>query len=308
MTETEQTTAPTRTKLSGKWLSRMVFVIVGLVAFGGWGFYDAVVAYPNRGKSIAAYKQLEYLKATKRAGKMFNASIIDPAGELADLESRGVLELSEFDRTKREWLEALAVPGLGMLDAEHTRMDDPVGTLASLSERFKTEKLKKPLSGFDILTQWVICGVCWGLALYLIGLVLLVRSRIYRWDAATTTLTLPNGTKITPADLDAEDPADLSKWQKFIVFLRPREGHTELRGPVRFDVFRYTPLEDWLRVLIKAANPEIEFPDELKARLEAEALAEAEAEAQAEQSAAQADEPSPAAGEQADDDRANPTP
>ncbi|MDQ7013883.1 MAG: hypothetical protein Q9O74_08320 [Planctomycetota bacterium] len=300
MTETEQTTGPTRTSLSGKWLSRMVFVIVGLIAFGSWGFYDAVVAYPNRGKSIAAYKQLQYLEATKRAGKMFNASIIDPAGELADLESRGVLELSEFDRTKREWLEALAVPGLGMLDAEHTRMDDPAGTLASLTERFKTEKLKKPLSGFDILTQWVICGVCWGLALYLIGLVLLVRSRIYRWDAATTTLTLPNGTKITPADLDAEDPADLSKWQKFIVFLRPREGHAELRGPVRFDVFRYTPLEDWLRVLIKAANPEIEFPDELKARLEAEA--------QAEQSAAQADEPSPAAGEQADDDRANPTP
>lgn len=282
MTETEQATGPTRTSLSGKWMSRMVFVIVGLLAFGGWGFYDAVIAYPNRGKSIAAYKQLQYLEATQRAGKMFDASIIDPAGELADLQSRGVLELSEFDRTKREWLEALAVPGLGMLNAEHTRMDDPGGTLASLSERFQTERPKKPLSGFDILTQWVICGVCWGLALFLIGLVLVVRSKTYKWDPAAKTLTLPGGTTIAPGDLDAEDPADLSRWQKFIVFLRPREGHADLHGPVRFDVFRYTPLEDWLRVLTKAANPDFEWPDERKARLEAEAAAEAEPQAPSE--------------------------
>lgn len=282
MTETEQTAGTSKSKLNSKWTSRMLLITIVLLGFGGWGFYDAMIVYPNRGKSFAAYAQKEYLQAAERAGKIYSASIIDPVGELQTLRERDVLQLSEFDRAKREWLQALAVPGLGMLDAEHTRMSDPKAELDRLEERFASETAKAPLHGYDILMQWLICGVCWAFGLYLIVLTLLVKSRTYTWDAQTQTLTTPDGTKITPSDLDPEDPADLSKWKKFIVFLRPRQNHPSLNGPIRFDVFRYSPVEDWLRVLVKSANPDIEFPDEIKAREEAEALAEAERMAAAE--------------------------
>lgn len=283
MTETEHSGDQQRSKLNGKWATRMLLITLVLLLFGGWGFYDAVVAYPNRGKSFAAYQQLQYLQAAQRAGKMFDASVIDPVGRLNTLKDQDVLQLSEFDRAQREWLTALSVPGMGTLNAEHTRMDDPAGELTRLTERFKTEKPKKPLSDYDILMQWVICGVCWAFGLYLIGLMLMVKSRTYRWDPDAKTITLPDGSKVSPTDLDPEDPADLSKWQKFIVVLRPRPGHESLKGPIRFDVFRHAPVEDWLRTLVKSADPELEFPDETKARLAAEAEAEALAEAEADQ-------------------------
>ena len=282
MTETEHPRQ--RSKLNSKWATRMLLITVVLLLFGGWGLYDALIVYPNRGKSFAAYQQLQYLQAAQRAGKMFDASIIDPAGRLETLEGQDVLQLSEFDRAQREWLKALAVPGMGTLNADHTRMDDPAGELTRLTERFQTEKPKKPLADYDIVMQWVICGVCWAIGLYIIGLMLMVRARVYRWDADTKTITLPDGTKVGPADLDTEDPADLSKWQKFIVVLRPRAGHESLKGPIRFDVFRHAPVEDWLRTLVKTVNPELEFPDETKARLAAEAQAEALAQADAEAS------------------------
>ncbi|MFG0242957.1 MAG: hypothetical protein ACF8R9_09245 [Phycisphaerales bacterium JB054] len=279
MTETEHSGSQHRSKLNSKWATRMLLITLVLLLFGAWGFYDALIVYPNRGKSFAAYQQLQYLQAAQRAGKMFDASVIDPVGRLNTLKEQDVLQLSEFDRAQREWLTALSVPGMGTLNAEHTRMDDPAGELTRLTERFKTEKPKKPLSDYDIMMQWVICGVCWAFGLYLIALMLMVKSRTYRWDPDTKTITLPDGTEVSPSDLDPEDPADLSKWQKFIVVLRPRAGHESLKGPIRFDVFRHAPVEDWLRTVVKSANPELEFPDETKARLAAEAEAQAQAEA-----------------------------
>jgi hypothetical protein len=76
-----------------------------------------------------------------------------------------------------------------------------------------------------------------------------------------------------PDDLDPKDPVDLAKWNKFLVFLRPRPGHERFPGPIKLDVFRYEPLEDWVKVLVKAVDPDLEFPDEAKARLEAERTA-----------------------------------
>lgn len=280
MTETEQAGGTQRSGLNSKWVFRIAAITVVLIAFGGWGFYDAVVAYPNRGKSFASYQQWEYLKHAQSIGRILDVGIIDPAGRLADLESRDATGRSEFDRLQMEWLKALAVPGLGMLDAEHTVIDDPRGELDRLTEKFSTGGHLKKLSNYDILTQWLICGVCWAIALYLIVLVLMVKSKVYKWNAESTTLTLPDGTTISPNDLDPDDPADLSRWQKFIVILRPRPAHQLLKGPVRFDVFRYTPVEDWLRTLVKSVDPELEFPDETKARLAAEAAANEPAETQ----------------------------
>ena len=273
MTETEQTPEITRSHLAKTWVVRMVLIIVVLFAFGVWGLYDAVVKYPARGRLHAEGVQLEYLETADRTGMLYDTPVFDPAGELATLKERDVLELSNFDRLKLDWLKSLAIPGLGMLKPEHTQMADPVAELQRLKEQFQKEAPPAGLSQFDIVLQWAIFVICWGLGAVMLVLFVLVKSKSYKWDPATKTLTMPGGATISPADLDPMDPADLTKWNKFVVFLRPREGHEKLRGPIKLDLFRYEPLEDWVKLLVKAADEKFEFPEEIKAREEAEAVA-----------------------------------
>lgn len=273
MTQAEQTTAPNRTSLARPWLVRMVLITVVLVAFGGWGLVDATVKYPARGRRHAEALQLDYLRAAERSGRLFEAAVFDPKGDLTALKNRDVLELSEYDRAKRDWLEALDVPGLGLLNADYTRIADPAAELNRLTEYFNSHSAPPALSNYDILMQWMICIVCWGIAAGMIVLFLSVSAKKFVWDPASRTLTMPGGRTIAPADLDPKDPADLAKWHKFIIFLRPREGHERLSGPIKLDLFRYHPLEDWIRELVKGAAADFEFPDEAKARVEAAAAA-----------------------------------
>ncbi len=289
MTSTEQPSTPTaaaRTTLARPWLVRMIIITAVLWGFGAWAVYDATVAYPKRGRIHAEKLQLDFLQAARASGRLFTeAAILDPKGELERLRDRDVLQMTEVDRTKRQWLEALAVPGLGMLDAEHTNIAEPEAEIARLREYFDKHGAPAGLSAYDIPMQWLICVVCWGIGAYMLVLFAMVKSRTYAWDAEARTLTLPGGEKVSPADLDPADPADLSKWHKFIIFLRPRPGHERLKGEVKLDLFRHHPLEDWIRVLVKGADPDFEFPDEKKAREEAERAAQAEHAAQGDQPA-----------------------
>jgi len=266
---------PTRTSLARPWLVRMIIITVVLWAFGAWAVWDATVVYPRRGRLHAERLQLDYLKAAQSSGQLFSAGVLDPKGTLAELRGRDITQISEVDRAKREWLEALAVPGLGMLDAEHTAMRDPQAELGRLDEYFAKNNAPAGLSAYDIPMQWLIVVVCWGLGLYMLALFAMVRSRRYSWDATTRTLTLPGGEQIAPNDLNPEEPADLSKWHKFIIWLLPRSGHDRLTAPIKLDLFRYAPLEDWVRDLVRGARPDFEFPDERKKREEAEAEAAA---------------------------------
>jgi hypothetical protein len=270
MTSTEQPPAQvTRTTLARQWLVRMIIITVVLWGFGAWALYDATVAYPRRGRLHADALKLEYLQVARNAGRLYDTSVLDPKGDLADLRGRDVTETSEFDRAKREWLDALAVPGLGMLDAEHTTIRNPEEELTRLSEFFDKRRAPSGLNDYDILMQWLILVVCWGIGAYMLVLFAMVKARKYSWDADKRTLTLPGGQRLAPADLDPADPADLSKWHKFIIFLRPRAGDTGPKGEIKLDLFRHHPLEDWVRVLVKGADPDFEFPDEKKAREEA---------------------------------------
>lgn len=320
MTDAEQPAVATRSTLSRQWVVRMVLITTVLIAFGGWGYYDATVAYPERGRNVAESLELEYLRQARLAGRLFNVDVFDPAGELETLRDKDVLELSALERAKLDWLEALAVPGLGMLSPEHTRFEDAQGELARLEEKFSTTTAKKPLSTYDIFFQWVICFVCWAIALYLIVLMLRTKARVYRWDPDARALTMPGGATVSAADLDREDPVDLSKWGKYLVFLRPRPGHETFKSPLRFDVFRHAHVEDWVRSLAKEVDPEIEFPDEVKARLKAEEEAQRAAEGaqsqevqpeegRPQEDGSRAEEPAPADEERPearDQNRANP--
>jgi hypothetical protein len=261
----------------------MIIITVVLWGFGAWAVYDATVAYPRRGRIHAEKLELEFLEAARSSGRLFtDTAIFDPKAELEALRTRDVLQMTELDRAKREWLEALAVPGLGMLDAEHTNISEPEAEIARLREYFDKHGAPAGLSAYDIPMQWLICAVCWGIGAYMLVLFVSVKSRAYTWEAANRTLGLPGGMKLTPADLDPSDPADLSKWHKFIIFLRLRPGHDSGRKDIRLDLFRHQPLEDWIRALVKGADPDFEFPDEKKLREQAEKEAEAARQAGAE--------------------------
>ncbi len=245
-------TATARTKLSRRWLIKMSLTTLAMLAFGGWAMFDLVHAYPKRGRDYAAAKQLEYLRAADVARSLFEASVAEPREALDTLRSRP--SLTESERAKLEWLEALAVPGLGMLKAEHTVMESPRETLASLEERLASAEQPRQLSAFDLPSQWLILFVCWGVGLYLIVLWVRVATKKYTWVAAEQKLGLPGGATLVPTDLA---DVDKRKWHKFYVTLEINDTHPSLAGKaVALDLYRYVPLEEWVLKM-----EQITFPD-----------------------------------------------
>jgi hypothetical protein len=110
-----------------------------------------------------------------------------------------------------------------------------------------------PLSGFDMLFQWVFVVIGFGGGAWM--LLTLVRSGLkkYRWEPALQRLTLHDGRAITPADL-----ADVDKrlWHKFFVTLSLRDG-----PPYKLDLLRYQPLEDWVLEMERTAFPDRAEPE-----------------------------------------------
>mgnify|MGYP001232343498 CR=1 FL=1 len=240
----------TETRLNKGWLVKMGIFLVILLAFGVWGLYDALVAYPNRGKADAEYRELVYLNAARDAGVLLRADVPDPRAELQALRAReGDLRaaasaggtsqtalLARTDMAKLEWLTALG--RVGMLRPNHTTFPNPTERREALDVAWQTRTPPKPLSAFDIPSQWLFVIAGFGGSLWLVVLFVKVASKKYRWDPATRTLTLPGGATIAPADI-AE--VDKRKWDKFFVTLRLNDGAER-----RFDLLRYTPLEAWI--------------------------------------------------------------
>lgn len=269
---------PTKTVLNRTWLIKVVVMTIALFAFGSWGLYDAVVAYPKRGADYASYAQLEYLRAALAADEneergvlRREASVDNPSAELAELRSieaelaaqaqnesdprhyRAQMELQRL-----EWLVALS--RIGRLTPEETTMEFPRQTLATLEEEWKTGSSASPLAAYDIPSQWAIMVVCYGFTAYLLVLFFSVATKSYRWDPAEQRLTFPGGASIVPGDL-AE--VDKRKWDKFIVYLSIKPGHDKLGGQsIKVDTYRYALLEDWILDMEQAAFGSEEDSDE----------------------------------------------
>ena len=265
-------TVPTRSALNRPWVLKMLISIVVVLAFGTWGYYDAVIKYPERGARYAEWAQWQYLQAASNADReefgwfLNNASVDDPVAELAHLSSeeemarnleasqnpdsrshhRGVAKLARL-----RWLEGLRL--IGRLSPEHTTIDDPRQRLEELSAKWASTPQPKPLHGFDIPSQWAIMAVGYIVGLYLIILFIRVASKKYTWDPEAKRLTLPGGASIVPDDLEE---IDKRKWDKFIVFLKIRKDHEQLGGrEIRVDTYRYAHVEDWILEMERARFP-----------------------------------------------------
>ncbi|RMH28699.1 MAG: hypothetical protein D6693_03440 [Planctomycetota bacterium] len=244
------------TRVNPKWLVKIVVFTVLLAGLGAWGLYDALYAYPKRGEASALFSKYEYLRAARDSNELSRASVDDPRAELERLEGIRV-ELSQQaegdtpaarraqTQLKRlQWLEALRA--IGALDPDRTRIAQPTAELNELDSALAGQVPPKPLAAWDIPLQWVFVVVGFGGALWLVVLILRVRAARYGFDPETRTLTLPGGRTIAPGDL-AE--LDKRKWDKFLVKVLVKEG-----APVRLDLLRHTPLEDWILEMERAAG------------------------------------------------------
>ncbi len=261
------------TTLRPGWRMKMTIIIVVLTAFGLWGLYDATVAYPARGERVARLMEYRYL--VKAAGDPSRprpipartVSIEDPSATLEQLRRRerdGTLG-DGLDANRLQWLRALAV--IGRLDPDQTTYTDDGGArdpdtrLQELAQEWANATGQpKLLHAYDILFQWVIFFVCIAVALWCVLLLLRTARVRYAYDPQTKTLVLPNGEKITPADLKE---IDKRRWHKFYVTLVIRDDHPTLGGRrIELDLYRRSPIEDWVLEMEKEAFGTEEHPQE----------------------------------------------
>ncbi|MDX9911928.1 MAG: hypothetical protein RBS39_08865 [Phycisphaerales bacterium] len=257
------------TSVNRKWLTKMLAIMLALIAFGGWGLYDAVWKYPKKGAQYAQFAEMEYLRQAYAPGAFGARFVIDdPVAEYARLDADrndGTLSSGTLDARLYEWLRALRT--IGRLRPENTKIESPRDRLAALEAQFQT-KTAEPLSFYDIPSQWAIMLGCWGVAAYMLLLIARVATTKYRWDPAKMELTLPGGATLVPSDVEKFDQR---KWDKFLIFLKIRDGHPKYSGEeLRLDLLRHDRLEGWILEMGRARFPE-QFVEEKEEPAEAAA-------------------------------------
>lgn len=262
-----------RTTLNTTWLVKFVIFAIVCFVLGGWFLYDALLAYPQRGRADAEYQLKEYLdRVAERGETAANLTIPDPVSRLADLEARkdeltkagaeasalspqNPGDVSRYrallpklaEKEEFEWLSALKL--VGSLTTEATRLTDWRAMHKQLKDQWSTRDAPKPLSAFDIPSQWLLAAVCLPLALLLTVYILRSASRRYTYDPASRTLTLPGGRTITPEILE---DIDKRRWDKFYVTVMTKDG----APPVQLDLLRYVNLEGWVLEIERIAFPD----------------------------------------------------
>jgi hypothetical protein len=238
--------------IGSRWLRKMAIFAVVLLGFGSWALYDAAWKYPARGWQHAEWAEWQYLNVLEEESRTNrdpgiltrDAPVPDPVGELARLSEDPGRTARPSAAARLMWLESLSrVAGL---NAEHTDFRDtsPRQRREQLSTIWQTKSQPTALKSYDIPSQWLMMFVGYGLGLYIVFLVVRVAMTKYRWEPATRTLIVPGGGRITPGDLKE---VDKRKWDKFIVFLRVKEGVEKVGGrSIRFDTYRHGLVEDWI--------------------------------------------------------------
>lgn len=261
----------TVTTLNRKWVIKMAVIVLVLVAFGGWALYDAKIAYPDRGANASEYFEYQYLDviAKTRPPLTNDAGIPNPAERMAQIREmqRQTGQIDPIDTTRLRWLESLELieqvtpeaTALPRKDFRGVDVNSAIDRHAALTKRWTTTQggainAPKPLSAFDIPSQWAILAICWAIALWIIVTLVKAKTKTYRWDPTTLALTLPDGSVILPSDI-AE--LDKRKWHKFYVAMHVKPEHATAGGRViEMDLLRHEPLEQWILDMEKVAFPE----------------------------------------------------
>ena len=255
----EHKTEVLKTHLKGSWVAKMAVFFVVLLGLAGWGYMDAAVVYPARGREVVEYTKMQYLNVAQGNNILFRASVEDPATEHARLMAKEVDSLTQFELGRREWLTSISrIASLEKIELENRaemqrRVADPssaaVGTetlfvspsqtLADLTAALSNQSVPKPLKAFDIPVQWMICIAGLAGAAWVGFLFLKAKSTSFSYKPETHELTLPGGRAFTPEMLEV---VDKRKWDKFFVFLKVQG----IGGEIKLDLLKFVPLEDWI--------------------------------------------------------------
>jgi hypothetical protein len=267
--------AITSTRVNPKWLRNMVIYIILCAGIGVWGLIDALVVYPNRGTKAAEFFEFQYLDELSRTpGGLTNATatVQNPAETFTRLKSKSADgQMTPVETNQFKWLEQLStisksVPAnttyprtdFRRVDGNALEVADARDRLSQLREKWTKldEKGKpppsSPLSWYDLPSQWLFVAFGLGLAPYLLFTILRVKARVYRFDHATHTLTLPGGEHVTPRDVKEFDK---TKWHKVFITLHLRGDHPQLPGKsLELDLLRFVPLEEWVLKMERMAG------------------------------------------------------
>jgi hypothetical protein len=276
-----------RTRVSKRWMRKMVIFFIVCFGLGSWGLLDAVKVYPDRGRMYAKFMLSDYLKAADETGLIGiprRVNVPDPASEYASLQGRSE-QLNPLEVLRLRWLDSLRpIYGttLDRLTEQNQRMAerpederedtvtvfrDPAATYAEISSEISGRSVPKPLTQTDIAVQWLICAAGYIGAGLILMRITQTKATVYRYEPADHKLILPKGKSITPDEIET---VDKSKWHKFFVALDLKDG-----GSHKFDLLRFEPLEDWI-LEMEEADPRLRAARDEAAAEEEAAAAEQE--------------------------------
>lgn len=251
-----------RSSLAGVWRIKVAGIGAVAVLLGLWFLYDAAIGYPNRGERYAERMEFEYLREAGRGGSLRadDVSVPNPAQTLETLsrERAEGRSLSDVRLTRLDWLSALRI--INQLDESVTVYEsgdserDPQTRFAKLEERWSGEGTPSPLTSYDVPVQWALFYVCTLVGLALFARVAWVARRPYWWEPDEKRLTLPDGSTLTPGDIEDVDKA---KWHKFKVQVKVRPEHERHGGKwIMLDLYTTKQLEGWFLDMERTAFPE----------------------------------------------------
>ena len=261
------------TSLARRWVLKTLIITIVALGFGVWGLIDALIVYPNRGERVASYHLWKYLESLDEPTYGITEVIasdtpVDDLRELREREeslrsdlnssSNRLRKDAERDLYRLQWYEALAV--IGRLNTERVTIENPGEKLNELDAEWVSDPTApKPLASYDIPVQWVFVVVGFGGGIFGVFFFANVSRKKYAWDPDEMRLTLDDGNTLVPADVEV---FDRRKWDKFLYFLRIKDGHPKLAGQeIKVDLYRYEPLEEWLVAMHKHEYPE-DFEEE----------------------------------------------
>lgn len=248
-----------KTTLKGSWIAKMAIFFVVLLGLAAWGYVDAEIVYPARGRDVVAYTSLHYLQVSNESNMLYRSSVVDPAAEYARLSESEFETLPVIERTRLSWLTAISrLESLESISAANTvemarRLDNPSSdpietatlfaspakTLAALDAAWANKGLPKALSSFDIPVQWLIFFAGIAGALWVGFLFVKAKTTSFAYKPEAHELILPGGKSFTPEMIEV---VDKRKWDKFFVFLKV----TGFPGEIKLDLLKFVPLEEWI--------------------------------------------------------------
>ncbi|MEM9083058.1 MAG: hypothetical protein AAGB34_05625, partial [Planctomycetota bacterium] len=186
---------------------------------------------------------LSWLTALSRLQSMGLSTSLDPLqannSELEPLSGVPMIDTGRLDNDGNPIMR----PDFHAL-AQQTTIGNPSKLRRELNDVWQRQDVPKPLSAFDMPSQWLFVVGGLVIVVWITPMILKVLSTKHRFDPETSTVTLAGGTKISPENLKDVDGRKWDKWFLYVTL----DGQSD---EVLLDLYRHVPLEQWVEGIAK---------------------------------------------------------